>query len=81
MVISEDNQACIDYTKNPTSYKRTKHIDQRYHFVKDQVLLNTINIEKIPTANNLADMLTKPLESTRFHLLISQFLRRIIQAR
>jgi len=78
IVISDDNQSCIDYTKNPTAYKRTKHIDQRYHFVKDQVLLNTISVQKVPTESNLADILTKPLEVTRFQLLLSQFLSRLI---
>ena len=38
IIIYEDNEACIAYTKNPTQYKRTKHIDQKYHFVKDEVL-------------------------------------------
>jgi hypothetical protein len=78
IVIYDDNQSCIDYTKNPTMYKRTKHIDQRYHFVKDQVLLQTITVKKIPTEDNLADLFTKPLDSNRFHLLISQFMHRLI---
>ena len=77
IIIYDDNQSCIDYTKNPTAYKRTKHIDQRYHFVKDQVLLNSINIRKIPTEENLADILTKPLEVGRFQFLLSQFLSRL----
>ena len=46
IIIYDDNQSCIDYTRNPTMYKRTKHIDQRYHFVKDQVLLKTIRLRK-----------------------------------
>ena len=78
IVIFDDNQSCIDYTKNPTMYKRTKHIDQRYHFVKDQVVLQTIDIRKIHTDNNLADLFTKPLDVTRFHFLISQFMHRLI---
>ena len=77
ILIYEDNQACIDYSNNPTSYKRTKHIDQKYHFVKEQVILKSINIVKISTEDNIADVLTKPLEVTRFHNLISQFLTRI----
>ena len=77
LVIYEDNQSCIDYSNNPTNYKRTKHIDQRYHFVRDQALLRTIDIRKIPTQDNLADFLTKPLEVTKFHYLISQILFRL----
>jgi len=77
VVIYDDNQSCIDYTKNPTAYKRTKHIDQRYHFVKDQVIQNTINVKKVPTEDNIADILTKPLEVKRFQYLLSQFLSRL----
>jgi len=77
ITIYEDNESCIAYTKNPTQYKRTKHIDQRYHFVKDEVILGNIKIQKIPTADNLADILTKPLEVTRFNYLTSQFLCRL----
>jgi len=78
IIIYDDNQSCIDYTKNPTMYKRTKHIDQRYHFVKDQVLLQTIQVKKISTEDNFADLFTKPLDPHRFHLLISQFMHRLI---
>ena len=77
LIIYEDNQSCIDYTNNPIQYKRTKHIDQRYHFIKDQALLRTIDIRKIPTQDNLADILTKPLEVTQFHFLLSQLLHRL----
>ena len=77
IVIYEDNQSFIDYSNNPVQFKRAKHIDQRYHFVKDQVLLRTINIQKIPTKKKLADTLTKPLEVIQFHYLISQFLYRL----
>ena len=78
VVIHEDNQSCIEYTKNPTQYKRTKHIDQKYHFVKDEVLMGTIKITKIATNDNLADIFTKPLEVNRFHYLLSQFLSRVM---
>ena len=77
VVIYDDKQSCIDYTKNLTAYKRTKHIDQRYHFVKDQVVQNTINVKKVPTEDNIADILTKPLEVKRFQYLLSQFLSRL----
>ena len=77
IIIYDDNQSCIDYTRNPTMYKRTKHIDQRYHFVKDQVLLKTITVKKISTDDNIADLLTKPLDAARFLLLLSQFIHQL----
>ncbi|EWM20271.1 retrotransposon protein [Nannochloropsis gaditana] len=33
----EDNQACIAMSNNPITHKRTKHIDVRYHFVREKV--------------------------------------------
>jgi len=35
--IKVDNSGCIDFSKNPVEHKRTKHIDIRYHFVREAV--------------------------------------------
>jgi len=59
--IQEDNQSAIAYSKNPTNHKYTKHIDTRYHFVREQVAANVIELQKVPSADNVADVLTKPL--------------------
>jgi hypothetical protein len=59
--IQEDNQSAIAYSKNPTSHKYTKHIDTRYHFVREQVEAQTVVLVKVPSADNVADILTKPL--------------------
>ena len=42
IILREDNQACIDFSKNPGDHKRTKHIDCRYHFVREQVISGDI---------------------------------------
>lgn len=47
------------------SHKRTKHIDLRYHFVKDLVQEKQINIKYLPTDQMIADVLTKPLCSQK----------------
>jgi hypothetical protein len=41
--------------------ERTKHIDLKYHFVKDHVQHGTIKLRYLPTGDMVADMVTKPL--------------------
>jgi len=65
----EDNQGAIAMTNNPVGHKRTKHIDIRYHFVREQVLKGTLQIKYCSTKNMLADLFTKPLTRGQFELL------------
>jgi hypothetical protein len=62
----EDNNSCIAQTENPLHHKRTKHIDVYYHFTRQMVEENVVVLEKIHTENQLADMLTKPLNKVLF---------------
>ena len=62
--IHEDNQSAIAYSKNPTQHsKYTKHIATRFHFVREQVELKTIELVKVDTEMNIADIFTKPLDA------------------
>jgi kynurenine formamidase len=57
----EDNRSCITYFKNALVSEKTKHIDLKYHFVKDHVQLGTIKLRYMSIGDMVADMLTKPL--------------------
>jgi hypothetical protein len=59
--IWEDNHSYIAYSHNALVSEKTKHIDLKYHFVKDHVQLGTIKLRYLPTGDMVADMLTKPL--------------------
>ena len=59
--IKSDNQGAIQLTKDPRNHKRTKHIDVRYHFIRDSQDQGDVKLEYIPTQDNPSDMLTKPL--------------------
>jgi hypothetical protein len=67
--IYEDNMGCIALSNNPVFHKRTKHIDIRYHFVRERVESGVIEIKYLPTNQQLADIFTKPLSKQRIILL------------
>ncbi|MCI68220.1 cysteine-rich RLK (receptor-like protein kinase) 8, partial [Trifolium medium] len=46
-----------------------KHIAIDYHFVRDLVAAKKLQVSHVPTSHQLADLLTKPLSSTRHHFL------------
>jgi hypothetical protein len=52
-------------TKNDSGHSRTKHIDVKWHFIRAYVENGTVNITYIPTANMVADILTKALPKER----------------
>ncbi|RVW83457.1 Retrovirus-related Pol polyprotein from transposon TNT 1-94 [Vitis vinifera] len=60
-VVYCDNQSAIHLSKNSTYQARSKHIDVRYHWMRDALNDNFFEIEKIHTDNNGSDMLTKTL--------------------
>ncbi|GJW32877.1 retrovirus-related pol polyprotein from transposon TNT 1-94 [Tanacetum coccineum] len=64
-----DNKGAIDLSKNPMQHSRTKHIEIRHHFLRDNVQKGHISIEKVSSVNNIADILTKPLKRESFNYL------------
>lgn len=64
--IYEDNQSCMKMTENEKVSNRSKHIDVKYHFIKDIIKHNKINLQYCCTNDMLADILTKPLTNVRF---------------
>ncbi|GFV49269.1 retrovirus-related Pol polyprotein from transposon TNT 1-94 [Trichonephila clavipes] len=56
-----DNQAAISFSKSPVENCRTKHIDVRYHFLRNLIYDKVFQIKYIGTKNNLADIFTKPM--------------------
>ena len=56
-----DNQGSITCTHDPQHHSRMKHIDLRYHFICDCVQKRLIDCIHVSSAENMADLLTKPL--------------------
>ncbi|GJX43756.1 putative ribonuclease H-like domain-containing protein [Tanacetum coccineum] len=65
-----DNESTICIVKNPIYHSRTKHIEIRHHFIRDCYKKRLIDVLKIHTDNNVADILTKGFDVTRFNFLI-----------
>jgi len=61
-----DNQSAVYLTNDRMFHERTKHIDIRYHFVRDVISKSNVLVKKISTEANSADMLTKPLPIAKF---------------
>ena len=65
-VIWEDNQSTIHLAKDAKHHGRSKHIDVRFHFIRQYQEDRLVKIKYIPTGENVADMFTKPLSKSLF---------------
>ena len=65
LIIFEDNQSCIKMTKNPVNHGRAKHIDIKYHHIRDEVKRGEVKLEYCETSIMLADVMTKGLSGPR----------------
>ena len=58
MIIYCDNNSTICLANNPEFHHRTKHIDIRYHFIREAIESNGITVTYISTEKNISDILT-----------------------
>ncbi|KAH9684692.1 DNA (cytosine-5)-methyltransferase [Citrus sinensis] len=63
VIVGCDSLSAIQLSKNPKYHVRTKHIDVRMHFIRDEISKEVVNVVKVPSEVNPADMLTKPSPS------------------
>jgi hypothetical protein len=61
-----DNESTIKLVNNLVQHSRTRHIDIRHHFLRDHVAKNDISLEGVRTKDQLANILTKPLDKLGF---------------
>jgi hypothetical protein len=71
-IIYEDNQGAIKLASNPMHHRRTKHIAVRYHHIRHHVERGTVKLVYISTAEQVADSLTKGVESKALKTLTSK---------
>lgn len=66
LTIFEDNQSTILTAKNDIHNERSKHIDVRYHWIREQISLEKLIVTYCPTQEMIADIFTKPLGKILF---------------
>ena len=67
-----DKMSAIELSKNHVFHDRSKHIDTHYHYIRDCVDKNMVDVEHVRTIDQLADILTKPLGRVRLAELRSR---------
>jgi len=66
-VIFMDNKSVIQLAKNPVHHERSKHIDTRFHFLRDHVKEKTIELQYCHTTKQVANIFTKAIVKRNFH--------------
>jgi len=61
-----DNKSAISLSKNPISHGKSKHIETKYHFLRDQVSKGRLELVYCSTNDHVADVFTKPLKYENF---------------
>ena len=61
-----DNRSAIALAKNPVFHDRSKHIDTRYHYIRECVTKMDVQLEYVKTNDQVADIFTKPLKREDF---------------
>jgi len=67
--ILDDSTAAMNATKNPVNHSKFKHIDTKYHVIRDYIEARQIDVTWVSGEENLADLFTKPLPPSRFRYL------------
>lgn len=60
-VIFCDNNGAMALSGNPVHHARNKHIDVRHHFIREKVADHSVDIWRVDSSDNVADIMTKPL--------------------
>ena len=64
--IRVDSKAAIDLAKNPVYHEKSKHIDMRYHSIREHIRNGEIAVVKVTSKEQAADILTKALPKASF---------------
>ncbi|KAG3034650.1 hypothetical protein PC121_g4983 [Phytophthora cactorum] len=69
IILGVDNQSSYVMAANPTFGRRTRHIELKWHYVREQVRKKELYTRKVRSQDNLAYLFTKPLAKSRFESL------------
>ena len=69
MELRIDSKYVIDLAKHPVAHGKSKHIETKFHFLRDQVNNGKLEVKHCKTDEHIADLLTKPLKQISFDYL------------
>ena len=61
-----DNQSCVKLSENLVFHDKSKHIEIKYHYIKDMVQRGAVKLQYVVMDEQIADVLTKPLARVKF---------------
>lgn len=70
-ILRTDNQGALALAKNPVHHTRSKHIDIKYHYIRETIAQGIVWLEHVSTSDKAADFLTKPLGRVRHQKCLS----------
>jgi len=76
--INTDNKAAIFISENNLINQKTKHIDIRYHYIRELISNNKIKLKYIESKNNIADGLTKYLSGSQMTTFRNNILQKLL---
>lgn len=62
-----DNKSTIALAKNPVFHERSKHIDTKYHFIRECIERREVELNYVKSQDQISDIFTKPLKSDAFN--------------
>jgi hypothetical protein len=65
-IIHCDNQSYVKLSENPVFHDRSKHIEIKYHYIRDMVQRKSVHVQYLPTHEKIANIFTKPLAKMKF---------------
>jgi hypothetical protein len=65
-IIHCDNQSCVKLSQKLVFHDRSKHIEIKYHYIRDMVQRKAVQVQYLPTHESIVDIFTKPLAKTKF---------------
>ena len=65
-IIHCDNQSCVKLSENLVFHDKLKHIEIKYHYIKDMVQRKTVHVQYLSTHEQIVDIFTKPLAKIKF---------------
>lgn len=75
----EENFACLGLSQGKGTFLPANNIGIRYHYRQERIEAKPITLKYIPTENKIAEILTKPIPTTKFYELIEYLVRNLEQ--